>query len=56
MIKVFLDFMKIENFGVFIVIEIGGGNGMVNMVFGVSDYFDVLVFDGDFMVGLDVCI
>lgn len=48
--------MKIENLGALIAIEIGGGNGMVNMVSGASDYLDVPVLDGDFMVGPVACI
>ncbi|OWZ57476.1 hydantoinase [Cryptococcus neoformans c45] len=48
-IKALLDFMKIENLGALTAIEIGGGNGMVNMVSGASDYLDVPVLDGDFM-------
>ena len=31
-------------------LEIGGGNGMINMITGSSDYLNLPVLDGDFMV------
>jgi DUF917 family protein len=36
--------------GALAALEIGGGNGMINMITGASTYFNIPVVDGDFMV------
>ncbi|WVQ78564.1 hypothetical protein IAT38_000650 [Cryptococcus sp. DSM 104549] len=50
-IRALLDFMNIDisKLGALTALEIGGGNGMVNMVNGASTSLDVPVLDGDFM-------
>ncbi|ODN83362.1 hypothetical protein L202_01517 [Cryptococcus amylolentus CBS 6039] len=48
-IRALLDFMKLDNLGALAALEIGGGNGMVNMVSGASNYLNVPIIDGDFM-------
>ncbi|KAL7424492.1 hypothetical protein Q5752_000176 [Cryptotrichosporon argae] len=44
-----LEFTGTTNCRYLIALEIGGGNGMVNMLAGASTYLDMPVIDGDFM-------
>ncbi|KII93913.1 hypothetical protein PLICRDRAFT_102080 [Plicaturopsis crispa FD-325 SS-3] len=44
-----LEFMGIKNLAALCALEIGGGNGMVNMITGSTKYLDIPVVDGDFM-------
>jgi DUF917 family protein len=44
-----IDFMKLKNCVALAALEIGGGNGIINLVTGSSKYLDLPVVDGDFM-------
>ncbi|WWD16126.1 hypothetical protein CI109_100551 [Kwoniella shandongensis] len=48
-IKALLEYMKLDNLGALSALEIGGGNGMVNMIAGASANLNVPILDGDFM-------
>jgi len=48
-IRGLMEFMGVTNVGALAALEIGGGNGMFNMLPGASCYLDIPVIDGDFM-------
>ena len=45
-----LEFTKTTNVGALCALEIGGGNGMINLISGSTKYLNLPVLDGDFMV------
>jgi DUF917 family protein len=49
-IEALLKFCQSPKLGGLVAVEIGGGNGMINMLAGASSYLDVPILDGDFMV------
>ncbi|ORY30778.1 putative hydantoinase [Naematelia encephala] len=44
-----ISFMNLKKVTALAALEIGGGNGMINMISGASSYFNLPVIDGDFM-------
>jgi len=45
-----MEFCRYDKLGALVAVEIGGGNGMANMLAGASSELNVPVLDGDFMV------
>ncbi|ORY25549.1 putative hydantoinase [Naematelia encephala] len=44
-----LEFLKIEKLDGLVAVEIGGNNGLMNLIIGASNAMDIPVIDGDFM-------
>ncbi|WWC72806.1 uncharacterized protein I206_106770 [Kwoniella pini CBS 10737] len=44
-----MKFMRIDKCAALAALEIGGGNGMINMITGATTYLNIPVLDGDFM-------
>ena len=44
-----LEFLKLDKVDAFAALEIGGANGMINLIAGASSVHDTPILDGDFM-------
>ena len=44
-----IKFLRIDNLVAMAALEIGGGNGLINMIAGASNLLDLPIIDGDFM-------
>nr|XP_019000245.1 hydantoinase [Kwoniella mangroviensis CBS 8507]OCF63706.1 hydantoinase [Kwoniella mangroviensis CBS 8507] len=44
-----MKFLRMDKCAALAALEIGGGNGMINMITGASAYLDIPILDGDFM-------
>jgi hypothetical protein len=55
-VEAIMKFCRFDKLGALVAVEIGGGNGMANMLAGSSSELNVPVLDGDFMVCLLECL